>query len=707
MHPDHRTNAPDTEYFFFGDGFLSVAIQWSKNSAMSPYGILLWRTKSFQRKDGTSLFHPELGLSGTMLTVVVEDQKFRPTHEGTRVWWESTDSIEPVVAVQWMAGNIRVVERFSVGSWDDPVSDNDRLLNESDFNSHFLRREVALLPASESDSYASEGTIITSLYPNPTLYQQLPIWEKDGLFCCYGDRLLTLEAAPPPEPFERFFTFVQPVTRDDQDGISLFYRLPGQAAKRIPKEVKDEKVDYSSFNNKLERSLSFSEQLIRQLDLSRTGINSSIANEGKFNASIWQYGYEWGQDAAIVATASCYAGDFEIAKSILTNILDWLTDDEGHVAESSRFRDGELAELNANGAVLLALRDYYWFTRDGDFLRRYWIQIGNIATLLCKPEHLHSSGLLVGRRDLWERLPWMGLRTGFDVATNTFCAEGLIAASYLAGLLGIDGKCVEWRERGEAMHRAMFKHLTLSFVENNRIVHRRLLDGTVQTTMIAEAEYDDERYIPYVPDHVSDSTPRPCDPDSVSALPILYNLVDPTSSLAQNTLNHLHEHLWNPTGIGGYARSPIPSDPDSPGPWPFVTAWMAEAELKGGMTERATETTEWLLKMANNGGNWFEYYGERQSPPYPPTGIIVWGWGQYLLLAIRGWMGIEVTGKRLRIAPKLVPFEHRFWVGDHYVDIEVSGLRIATVEGLRIGLVNGGVEIPLPLKMNHLIQFSD
>ncbi|MCB0711599.1 MAG: hypothetical protein KDD67_04635 [Ignavibacteriae bacterium] len=720
MHPDRKTNAPDTEYFFLGDGFLSVAIQWSKNPEMSPYGILLWGTEAFQRKDGTALFHPELGLGGTMLTVVIGSQKYRPTHETTRVWWESSELIEPVVGVEWIAGDIRVVERFSVASWNDEPPAKDRYgISQSEFNCHFLRRDILLLPNAQSSDVPSEGSIVASLYPNPILYNQLPMRRAEselfGSPSSYGDSFLTLEANASPQYFERFFTFVQPVDfqsidsnePDDRDELSLFYRLPDYLAEEIPSAIKGEKIDLPLFNGNQEQHLSFAQRLLRQLEISRIGINGTISEDGAFNASIWQYGYEWGQDAAMLATACCYVGDFEIAKAILSHILLVLTSDDGHVAESSRFRDGELTELNANGAVLLALRDYYWFTRDGDFLRRNWSYIGDIVALLCEPEHLHPSGLLVGRRDLWERLPWMGLLSGFDVATNTFCSEGLIAASYLAGLLGIEGKCAEWRELGETMHRAMFNHLTFSFVEDNRIVHRRLLDGTVQTTMVAEARYGDQRYIPYVPDHVADITPRLCDPDSVSALPILYNLIDPRSTLAQNTLNHLHEHLWNPTGIGGYGRSPIPSDPDSPGPWPFVTAWMAEAELKGGMTERAKETTEWLLTMANNGGNWFEYYGERQSPPYPPTGIIVWGWGQYLLLAIRGWMGIEVTGKRLRIAPQLVPFEHRFWVGDHYVNIEVSGLRIATVEGLRITLVNGGIEIPLPLEKNLHIHFSN
>ena len=446
--------------------------------------------------------------------------------------------------------------------------------------------------------------------------------------------------------------------------------------------------------------------IITQLEKSRIGINSVISDHGMFDASIWQYGYEWGQDAAIVASACCYSGDFEVAESILLNILINLTNEEGRIAESSRFRDGELAELNANGAVLLALRDYVQATGDIALVEQNWQVIGDIASLLLQADNTHQSGLIHGRRDLWERLPWMGLQPGFDVATNTLCAEGLIAAAELATSVDSIQISHTWQKAGEMMRHAIIHHTSLSFVEDEKVIHRRLLDGSVQHDMIPEAEYHDKRYVPYLPNETTETTPHPCSPDSVSALPILYGIVDPVSELARTTLDHLHEHLWNPTGVGGYGRSPLASDPDSPGPWPFVTAWMAETELKAGLTERAQETTEWLLKMAGRGGSWFEYYGERQSPPYPPVGIIVWGWAQYILLVVRGWMGIEFLENRLRIAPRLVPYQHRFWVGDHYLDIDVNGLESARIDGKSVTLTNQGVEISLPLKRDSQVEFS-
>ena len=96
MHPDAQTNAPETEYFFFGNGEIAAALQWSRNRKMSPYGLLLWAPDIFPRKESTFLFHPETGLTGTMLTVRVDGKSYKADHETqSTFWWESTDPLEP------------------------------------------------------------------------------------------------------------------------------------------------------------------------------------------------------------------------------------------------------------------------------------------------------------------------------------------------------------------------------------------------------------------------------------------------------------------------------------------------------------------------------------------------------------------------------------------------------------------------------------
>lgn len=704
MHPDARTNAPDTEYFFLGDGRISAAVQWSHNPAISPYGLLLMHPEMFYRKESTLLFHPELGLSRTMLTVTVGGIRHRPQHEDLRVWWKSTDSENPAVAVEWKAGELRVCELFTLSRVER------KRLDESDderepYSYSYLVRQV-FITATQSIA-APHATVELAFYPNPYVLESYPVAIDAQNKLVASGKGVVCQVSPQAEEkegtlFERFIA-VRRALNSLPAPITFLYSITEKSIgidSHPCSPTHPQSVPASQSNR------TFVERLLCQLDISRIGLKAAISAEGRFDASIWQYGYEWGQDAAMIASAAAYAGEFVLADRVLRRILETLSNEKGQIAESSRFRDGELAELNANGAVLLALRDYAAISGDKSHMTQYWERIVAIAELPLHDEYLHESGLIAGRRDLWERLPWMGLLAGFDTATNTFCAEGLCAAAELATMHGDNNNAERWRAAGEAMRRGMLAHERFSCIADGRVIHRRLMDGSVQQWMTAEAGYHDPRYAPYAPTQVTDPTPRPCDPDSTAALPILYGILDPTSQVAQQTLAHLREHLWDTTGIGGYARSPIASDPDSPGPWPFVTAWMGEAELRGGMTEQARETTEWLLDSAGEGGSWFEYYGQRQTPPFPPIGVIVWGWGQYLLLAVRGWMGIEFTSGVLRIAPRIVGFRHTLRVGDYRIEIDVSGLAHGTVNGSPTRLHNGGIELELPITENYNVQFS-
>ena len=704
MHPDAQTNASETEYFFLGNGQITAVLQWSRNREMSPYGLLLWGPDLFPRKESTFLFHPESGLGETMLTLTIDSNEYQATHEKTRVRWESIDPLTPVVSVEWEAGPVQITERFSIQQVDAFAEDEVEIQT-------FLVREVYLdldHSSTERKKQHINAEIRLGIKPNPYLFSALPSWnEEEHRFIIDGYVLLTVASTKETKQFERFLRIDQSVAQEESLPPRFFYHIPPDVFDRPILNHHGSTEPLTRQSNELTPNSDFCERVLSQLGKSRIGINSCVSNAGAFDASIWQYGYEWGQDAAMVASACCCSGDFEIAESILINILEDLTSLGGQIVESSRFREGELTELNANGAVLLALRDYTRATGDISLIREGWERISDIASLLLQPDSIHRSGLIHGRRDLWERLPWMGLKSGFEVATNTFCAEGLIAGAELASIVGSNDVASRWKRAAEAMRQAMIHHSSLSFVEDGRIIHRRLLDGSVQREMVPEAAYHDKRYTPYIPKEIPDLSPQLCDPDSVSALPILYDIVDPRSKLARTTLDYLYKHLWNPTGIGGYARSPLPSDPDSPGPWPFVTAWMAEAELKAGLIDRAQQTTEWLLKMAGEGGSWFEYYGERESPPYPPVGIIVWGWAQYILLVVRGWMGIEVLSDRVRIAPRLLPYQHRFCVGDYYIDISVSGIDHGRIDETSVRLVDRGIEISLPLRQNHKVEFSE
>ena len=690
-HPDARTQVPGTEYFFLGNQDITAAVQWHRHNSMSPFGLLLMKPGLFCRKESTLLFHPESGLSRTGLQVLVNGKSFSPDSSTLRISWDSTSPADPAVLVRWQAGPLLITERLSTGN---DVGQESQLI-----------RSVQASYKGEAPSVPDTIQFRLTLAPTPYLFDGLPETSVHGRGLRASSSSTTfsvlLSTDANAEVFERFITVSGHADEKDAAPVIFRYSLPDTKADRTEEGIPHRPGKFSS----LSESGTFGSALIRQMNIGRIGLQSVLSPDGGFDACIWQYGYQWGQDAAMVASAATYSGMPDLARHVLKNILQNLVNEEGRVAESSRFRDGELAELNANGAVLLALRDFVVITGDRTLPQEYKEQIEALAELMLDPEYLHPSGLLCGRRDLWERLPWMGLLEGFDTATTTFCAEGLLAAADLADLVSESDKAQRWRDAGRRMHDAMLSDERFSCIEDGLIIHRRLPDGSVQDVMKSESTYHDSRYAPYVPDAVPDITPRPCTPDSTVALPILYGIVDSDSSVAQATLNHLHRHLWDLTGTGGYARSPLPSDPDSPGPWPFVTAWMAEAELMAGMKDRAQATTQWLLDTAGAGGSWFEYYGERESPPYPPVGIIVWGWAQYILLAVRGWMGIRLSGSRLRIAPSITDFECTIPVGNYGISLNVTGLDAIYLDGEPAVLHNGGLELRLPLHQNHEISF--
>src|SRR4030095_10317494 len=95
-------------------------------------------------------------------------------------------------------------------------------------------------------------------------------------------------------------------------------------------------------------------------------------------------------------------------------------------------------------------------------------------------------------------------------------------------------------------------------------IHRRLVDGSVLSTLVPDYDYLSPEYTSYLPRTFEHNTPpKQCEPDITEALPIVYGLVDPRSDLALVTLDRLCS-LWNPNGYGGYARYQTPFDPHSP-----------------------------------------------------------------------------------------------------------------------------------------------
>jgi hypothetical protein len=399
-------------------------------------------------------------------------------------------------------------------------------------------------------------------------------------------------------------------------------------------------------------------EIERIFTASAMGLRAAVASSGRFDASIWQYGYEWSGDASIVAEALVYSGQFEVAQSVMENILTRLTIDEGMAMESSRFRGGKDAELNNNGEILKACRTYLDWTGDRDFIEMHYPRIKAIADYLLRPEYLNEeTGLLMASRDIWERNEAMGILPGYDIAHQTFGILGLRDAAYIAKAFDREDDKVRWNTAGKRMRESFLNHPTHSMIEDGRIIKRRLLDGSVQMGLISKTDNAEfrKRFMPEgMP--LAGKGARLWEPDISECFPICYGVIDPRSDVAKKTMESL-ESLWSQAWEGGgYGRYNVDSEPDSPGPWPFATMYMAVSAFEAGDFPRLQRALEWLIDSAGPGGSWFEFLGDRPTPPLPPTGIIVWAWAQWITLVVKHILTANVKDDQLIIMPKLGGF---------------------------------------------------
>jgi hypothetical protein len=80
---------------------------------------------------------------------------------------------------------------------------------------------------------------------------------------------------------------------------------------------------------------------------------------------------------------------------------------------------------------------------------------------------------------------------------------------------------------------------------------------------------------------------------------------------------------------------------------------MAAAYFERGELAKAMNALGWLVEKAGEGGAWFEFYGERPTPPLPPVGILPWAWAQYITLFVRHILNPTVEKETLIIKSRL------------------------------------------------------
>jgi hypothetical protein len=203
-------------------------------------------------------------------------------------------------------------------------------------------------------------------------------------------------------------------------------------------------------------------------------------------------------------------------------------------------------------------------------------------------------------------------------------------------------------DAAERIREAMLKDKKYSLVESGTFIKRRGVAGDVQNEIVPFAGSSLPRQAPLFA-----AGRHLLNPDSSAVLPIAWEFIDPAGHLARKTLASM-ETLWDQRWKGGgYGRYNVTSEPDSPGPWPFASLFIARAALEAGHDRKTRRVLDWLGRVqGSRAASWFEFYGPRPVPPYPQVGIIPWTWAELVFLFIHHMLGVRPGYRTLSLRPK-------------------------------------------------------
>ena len=374
----------------------------------------------------------------------------------------------------------------------------------------------------------------------------------------------------------------------------------------------------------------------------------------------------------------------------------------GDTVDSGMCRPPDETELDQNGQLLLAVKTYVDWTGDVQLVQEHWRKIRAVAEFPLRPEYRHhDSGLLHNCREYWERHALFGIEDGMEMVYQLYVSMGLSAAASLARLIGDRQQAERWdREAGRLKH-AMLEDKRFGLVENGCLTKRRRVDGTLQEQIHVQAHSGLPDWMPVV-----GPGPHYLNPDTCSILPISLEFIDPASELATRTLAEV-DRLWNQGWEGGgYSRYHITSEPDSPGPWPFASIFVARASLEAGQYERCWNVLNWLASTTGGkAGSWFEFIGPCKRPPAPQAGIIPWTWAELICFFVHHLLGVRPGYDGLRLRPRLLPGVNdvvaSFRIGEHHLRLHVRRTDDEnevgfTVNGVHHPYHSSGLRLPRP-----------
>ena len=594
---DVKTLLEGVSYFFLGNGLVQAAVQVAPGPEGTPVGLLIMEPERLRKKREALTFDPVTGLEDTLVRITIQGREFTARGQEVEALWVPEERI-PVARVGWRAGSLHVREEFFCPHPQDPV-------------------------------------VVRTLYLRNGTGRPVSLRLGTGVRGRTLSRNLKVSA------------------RSDAD-ITVVYAVDKGRGK-VSFGFREKTSPHPAFRTHWEKAAqaSFGSPLLdHYFRASKFQLDASVSRAGRVDASIWQYNREWVRDHSWIAVGLLLSGFPRKARTLLERLLREFVTAQGDTIDSSEQRHPDEVELDQNGELLYALDRYTCWTGDLSLLRSHWKVVEALAEFPLSERFRHTpSGLLYNVREYWERHRAHGIRPGMELAYQLFVILGLRSASQLAGFMGKDGMSKHWGREAERLFAAAFENPQFGLIVQGRLIKRRHVGGEVARTIepLAEAQLP-----PGTP--LSSSGEHILNPDTSTALPVAFEVVPAASSLAAVTLAALDE-LWNQAWDGGgYGRYHSSSEPDTWGPWPFPSLFVARACLEAGDFDRTWRILRWLDTVPGaRSGSWFEFYGEPHAPPFAQIGVTPWTWSEMLLLLIHHIAGIRPGFDRLRIRPRLLP----------------------------------------------------
>lgn len=628
---DEATNPPGLEYFILGNGLILAAVQSvSAPGAATQAGVVLMSPEHLNRKPGSLLYHPRSGLQLTRCMLLVDDQSFYPQPGGANAGWQYPGGI-PSIRIQWNAGPCRVTE-FLFCLEGEPALIRDVVVENT-----------AAVPV--------RAAARATLRPNPLLFDEYEIDREHSRLRASGYHRLELSGSGGralDREIETSFGLLQPAARASTRFILSLDR-PGAPPDQPP--VERASASTAQFWNRTASLQSGDAALDRMFHASAHVIRSVTAASGKLDGGLWGYNLEWVRDAAMAASAAVLAGLPEIGEAILDRILTRMISENGAALDSSFHRPAETIELDQNGQLLYVLWTHWAWTGSDALIRKHWLRIRAVADFSLDLKFRHPrTGLVGNSREFWERSTAHGVLNGYELAYQAWNIAGWERAADFARLMDDEAGASRWLAAAALMKRSFLTDPVYSFIEDGRFIKRRLASGQHQTTLQPP---DRGALPPGMP--LSVAPVSYCDPDASCVFPMLLGIVDPRGDVARNTLQAM-ESLWNQHWEGGgYGRYDVSGEPDSPGPWPFATLFIARAWLEAGDSAKVSRALRWLASVpGGRAGAWFEYYGPRPVPPLPPVAVVPWTSAELITLTVHHLLGVRPDPRGLTVRPMLL-----------------------------------------------------